>query len=79
MSTHRCAAAGCRVVVSTRYLMCGRHWRLVPKAQQDAVWRAYRPGQEREGVTSASPEYLKAVEEAVAAVAQREPAQRSLL
>jgi hypothetical protein len=25
--------------------MCARHWRLVPKVIQRAVWAAYRPGQ----------------------------------
>jgi hypothetical protein len=26
--------------------MCGYHWRMVPKAVQDLIWKHYRPGQE---------------------------------
>jgi hypothetical protein len=29
-------------------LMCARHWRLVPRDTQRLVWKAYRPGQERD-------------------------------
>lgn len=27
-------------------LMCLRHWRMVPKVLQNAIWEHYRPGQE---------------------------------
>ena len=35
---HRCHARGCQESVSHDKLMCLRHWRLVPKPEQDAVW-----------------------------------------
>lgn len=42
---HHCHARGCVRSVPPEYLMCGYHWRLVPKVLQLAVWRTYRPGQ----------------------------------
>jgi hypothetical protein len=51
-------------------LMCARHWRMVPKALQNAVWSTYRPGQER--TKDPSPEYLVAARSAIDAVAERE-------
>jgi hypothetical protein len=47
MSTveHQCHAVGCGVPVSPRMHMCLTHWRMVPKAVQDLIWRHYRPGQ----------------------------------
>lgn len=38
--------------------MCAAHWRMVPKLMQDAIWAAYRPGQERR--MDPSMEYLDA-------------------
>ncbi len=46
MSEHTCHAEGCKVPVPRRMFMCGRHWAMVPKALQDALWAAYTPGQE---------------------------------
>jgi hypothetical protein len=42
---HHCHARGCAVPVKPELLMCLRHWRLVPRGIQRAVWSAYRPGQ----------------------------------
>lgn len=46
MSEHHCHARGCEAECPPKHLMCRRHWRMVPKELQDAVWAAYRPGQE---------------------------------
>lgn len=43
---HYCHAKGCRTEVPPKLLMCARHWRMVPRSLQQAVWRTYRPGQE---------------------------------
>lgn len=51
-------------------LMCGKHWRLVPKMLQDEVWATYVPGQERSKTPTA--EYLIAAEDAVLHVALQE-------
>lgn len=37
-----CAAIGCTASVKPEYLMCRRHWRMVPIPLQRAVWRAWR-------------------------------------
>lgn len=42
---HTCHARDCGKPVKPELLMCARHWRLVPKVIQRAVWAAYRPGQ----------------------------------
>jgi hypothetical protein len=47
--------------------MCGRHWRRVPRELQRAVWRHYKPGQEK--TKQPSPEYLAAANAAIEAVA----------
>ncbi len=38
----RCAAAGCLETVPLDFLMCRRHWRMLPAHLQQAVWTAYR-------------------------------------
>jgi hypothetical protein len=67
---HCCHARGCRVPVPPRMLMCGRHWRMVPKPIQAKVWQHYRDGQEIDKRPSRS--YLHWMEEAIAAVVNRE-------
>jgi hypothetical protein len=63
---HHCHAVGCRRRVKPELLMCLKHWNLVPKALQRAVWEAYRPGQCED--MRPSFEWLKAAGEAVEAV-----------
>jgi len=43
---HTCHAKLCDVEVPPKMLMCKPHWRMVPKDLQNAVWDAYRIGQE---------------------------------
>lgn len=43
--SHHCHARGCLTPVKPELLMCGRHWRSVPRKIQRAVWAAYRHGQ----------------------------------
>ena len=60
---HACHATGCDVVVPPRLFMCKKHWFALPKPMRDAVWAAYRPGQE---VTrDPSREYLEASRAAI--------------
>lgn len=70
MSRHLCHAIGCERVVPPRMLMCAPHWRMVPLGMQRAVWRTYRPGQER--MKDPSSAYLDAAMAAVNAVARAE-------
>lgn len=40
--THRCPIAGCTSTVADKVFMCARHWRLVPRPLQQAVYQSYR-------------------------------------
>ena len=51
--------------------MCRWHWYIVPRLLREAVWRAYRPGQEK-GQVLPSREYLAALRRAVDYVAMAE-------
>lgn len=44
--SHYCHAVGCTTEVPPKLHMCLPHWRMVPKAVQDLIWKHYRPGQE---------------------------------
>lgn len=60
---HTCHAEGCETTVPPKLLMCGRHWRMVPRPVQMLVWNAYVPGQE---ITKCpTPAYLEAAQTAV--------------
>ena len=43
--THICHARGCDRAVRPELLMCYRHWRMVPRGIQAAVYKHYRAGQ----------------------------------
>jgi hypothetical protein len=61
--THACHATRCRTEVPPKMFMCRPHWYRLPKSYRDAIWAAYRPGQE---VTKdPSLEYLEAAMAAV--------------
>lgn len=68
--THHCHADGCSTPVPPKMFMCLRHWRMVPRALQAAVWAAYRPGQEI--TKDPSREYLEVTRQARRAVAEKE-------
>ena len=72
MTRHLCHAMGCEVAVPPRLLMCRRHWQMVPRNLQAAVYDAYVPGQELRKDPTA--EYLEAAMAAIEAVAGREAA-----
>lgn len=67
--SHLCHAHGCDREVPPRMLMCAPHWRRLPRATQQAIWREYRPGQERTKDPSAR--YMAVQRLAVAQVAFR--------
>lgn len=67
---HHCHAEGCTTHVPPRLLMCRKHWSMVPRPLQAAVWDAYVPGQEqRKDPTSM---YLDAARAAIEVVADKE-------
>jgi hypothetical protein len=48
VSGHLCHAHGCKIEIAPRLLMCPRHWFALPGKLRAAIWREYRPGQERD-------------------------------
>jgi hypothetical protein len=71
VSAHVCHAVGCQVRCKPEYLMCGRHWRMVPRRLQVKVWATYQPGQCNFD-PAPSAEWLDAAMDAVDAVAAKE-------
>lgn len=68
---HTCHAEGCETRCKPEYLMCGRHWRMVPRGIQSDVWAAYVPGQcDFDPLPSA--EWHAAADRAIEAVAVKE-------
>lgn len=67
---HHCHAVRCSKLCHPRFLMCGRHWRLVPAYLQLLVWKHYRDGQCDD--KQPSYEWCVAADAAVAAVARKE-------
>jgi hypothetical protein len=61
---HPCRADECSEQVEAKHAMCLRHWRMVPKDLQRALYRAYRIGTDSA--------YTLALNAAIAAVAARE-------
>lgn len=59
---HRCRWPGCPHLVASKLWGCRRHWFLLPARIRNAIWRAYRPGQEETG--RISDEYVEAAEAA---------------
>jgi hypothetical protein len=43
-ATHRCAARGCSTFIPLKLLMCGKHWRALPRAIQRRVNAAWNAG-----------------------------------
>lgn len=43
--SHTCHAKGCNSKCKPEYLMCPKHWRMVPRKTQNAVYRYYQDGQ----------------------------------
>lgn len=66
---HRCAARNCPCRIKVEFLMCARHWAMVPRAIQNAVYRGYR----LRGLTDHTG-YDEAVKAAVDAVCAKEKA-----
>lgn len=70
MSEHLCHRRGCTTPVPPRMFMCKPDWFSLPKRFRDAIWDAYRPGQEITKDPSA--EYLEAAAAAVNYLAEKE-------
>lgn len=75
---HTCHAIDCYTEVKPELLMCLKHWRMVPRKLQSAVWATYRRGQ-CDDHSMVTEEYLLAAANAIDAVAVKEgkPATRA--
>ena len=69
--THICHAKGCTTSCKPEYLMCSRHWRMVPRRTQLLVYKHYQKGQC--GLSPMpSPKWHAAADVAIAQVAFKE-------
>lgn len=72
MPKHYCHAIDCIAIVPPKLLMCAKHWRMVPRDLQMAVYREYVPGQEITKTPTQA--YLAAAAAAINAVWAKERA-----
>ena len=68
-SEHCCHLPDCEEVIAPKFLMCAKHWKLVPKELQQDVYRFYRAGQEK--TKNPSKNYLQAARKAILAVEEK--------
>lgn len=40
-TSRQCPIAGCGLDIPMNVVMCGKHWRMVPRSTQQAVYRAW--------------------------------------
>lgn len=43
---HECFVPSCKASIPVSFLMCFKHWKMVPKDLQRAVWRHFKDGQQ---------------------------------
>ncbi|KKM11194.1 hypothetical protein LCGC14_1721190 [marine sediment metagenome] len=60
MSANRCAAFKCGARIAPTFLMCPRHWAMVPGPIKEKVWTAYR-AHDRDASLTACLEATKAI------------------
>lgn len=68
--SHHCHAVGCETATPPKMFMCLKHWRMLPRDGQNAVWAAYRQGQEVDKRPSST--YMDVTNEARRIVAWKE-------
>lgn len=68
---HECHWPGCPRQVPPAMWGCREHWFALPKRLRDAIWRAYRPGQEADRRPSVA--YLEAAREVQTWIAAKHP------
>lgn len=68
---HHCHWPGCTRQVPPARFACRPHWYSLPIDLRNAIWKAYRPGQERTG--RPSPEYIAAARAVQEWIAREHP------
>ena len=66
MSENKCRATGCDVLINADFVMCNRHWKMVPIPLRNAIWRHAR---NRQPTT----EYLRLLAKAIDVVTAKKP------
>ena len=61
---HKCHAIGCDQKCKPEYLMCKKHWDMLPVGRKRSVLREYRPGQCQNNPTP-SPQWHDAADAAI--------------
>lgn len=74
MSAHHCHAMACQTPCPPRFLMCGFHWRLVPREIAAEVYAHFNPAQcaDSDDRPDPTPEWHHAANKAIAWVSWRE-------
>lgn len=67
---HTCHAENCTTEVKPEFLMCGKHWRMVPNKLKLNVLKTYRPGQCDD--KNPSQEWVAAAKAAIQAVRDKD-------
>lgn len=67
---HHCHWPGCDKQVPPAMWGCRQHWFQLPQNLRNAIWKHYRPGQEKE--LNPSSEYLNVARQAQAWISQQE-------
>ena len=75
--SHTCHWPGCTTEVPPKLWGCKAHWHALPQRLRDAIWVAYRPGQEIDKHPSA--EYVAVAQEVQQWIAETKAPQRRLL
>lgn len=73
---HHCHWPGCGKQVPAACWGCKRHWMLLPKRLRDAIWAAFRPGQEE--TKTPSRQYLEVAREVEEWIAENYPPEDTL-
>lgn len=68
---HHCHWPGCQKQVPPAKWGCPRHWFMLPADLRQAIWQAYRPGQEID--QRPSPDYVDVAKRVQAWIAQHHP------
>ena len=46
MEQHTCQVDGCEVPIPKTWVMCRRHWQMLPRPMRKSVWSSYLVGEE---------------------------------
>jgi len=68
---HKCPVKGCEIQVSQSKLMCGTHWRVVPRGIGAEVYASFREA--RGGIR-----HMGAMKAAIAAVDEKQEVRRGI-